>query len=624
VKECQGVVVSKNLGGFCRMATTVQQRLETLRKRNIKDPTAINKDLYRLLCSREFLSASYQSIKSKPGNMTPGNDSETLDGYSEEILVSVINALKDQSLQFKPVRRKYIPKANGKLRPLGVPAPRDKIIQKGIQMILTAIYEPTFSEYSHGFRPGRSSHSALRAIRTNWSGMKWVIEGDIEGCYNNVDHSILINILRKKIQDERFINLIWKLLRAGYEENGVVKRSNCGTPQGGVVSATLANIYLHELDIFVQQLINQHNVGNRQPNREYERLRGKRDRLRFYRDSNGKTVPRSKSEIPMHEVRRITKEIKNLPSKDPMDPNYKRLRYIRYADDWIIGISGSKEFAEKIRHQVKEFLGEHLKMTLNLDKSHISHLGLKGAFFLGYQIKCGRAGTYSGRASSKDLYGGSKRTVGWQPRLFVPMDKIISRLAEKNFCTIQGIGLKKKGWILYDDKEIIERYNSILRGLRNYYAPADNLGTSMNRINYILKYSCAHTLAAKHRTRISKQLRRKDPKSIRNLLKVDPCRTDPWDFRGERVDEITFNRIFTSFASRTQILSTDHCVVCNCKSNLEMHHVKALRKGGVNLKDNYMLAMMQRINRKQICVCRECHMKIHKGKYDGVSLKFLS
>ena len=194
--------------------------------------------------------------------------------------------------------------------------------------------------------------------------MKWVIEGDIEGCYNNVDHLILINILRKKIQDERFINLIWKLLRAGYEEDGVVKPSNIGTPQGGVVSAILANIYLHELDVFVQQLIDQHNVGKRQPNKEYERLRGKRDRLRFYRDSNGKTVPRPKSEIPMHEVRMITKEMKNFPSKDPMDPNYRRLKYIRYADDWIIGISGSKEFAETIRYQVKEFISEHLKMTL--------------------------------------------------------------------------------------------------------------------------------------------------------------------------------------------------------------------------------------------------------------------
>ena len=281
------------------MAQTVQQRLETLRKRNSENSSAINKDLYRLLCKKDLLSACYQSIKSKAGNMTPGKDNVTLDGYSENVVEEVISALKDQSWQFKPVRRKYIPKANGKLRPLGIPAPRDKIVQKGIEIILSAIYESSFSEYSHGFRTGRSCHSALRSVRMSWSGMKWVIEGDIEGCYENVDHSILIGILRRKIQDERFLNLIWKLLRAGYEEERVLKLSK---KQGGVASPVLANIYLHDLDVFVQKLMDQHNVGQRQRNKEYERLRGKRDRLRFYRGTDGKSRPRPKSEVSLHEI----------------------------------------------------------------------------------------------------------------------------------------------------------------------------------------------------------------------------------------------------------------------------------------------------------------------------------
>lgn len=623
MREWQDIDVSLIKGGFRRMAATVQQRLETLRKRNLENTSAINKDLYRLLCKKDFLSACYQSIKSKAGNMTPGVDLETLDGYSDKTLDSAINALKDQTWQFKPVRRQYIPKANKKLRPLGIPSPRDKIIQKGIEMILSAIYEPLFSDLSHGFRAGRSCHSALRLVRTNWSGIKWVIEGDIEGCYDNVDHSILMNNLRKKIQDERFLNLIWKLLRAGYEEEGIQKPSYKGCPQGGIVSPVLANIYLHELDLFVQSLIDQHNIGKRKPNKEYEKLRGKRDRLRFFRGHDGKTYPRPKSDVPMHEIRSLTKEMTQIPSKEPMDINYKRLTYVRYADDWIIGITGSKDFAETIRFQIKDFLLENLKMTLNLEKSHISHFSLEGTNFLGYTIKCGKVSTHSGRSISKTLVGGNKRTVGWQPRLLVPMNKIIQRLNEKNFCTSEGIGLKKKGWIMYDDKVIIARYNSMIRGLRNYYAPADNLGSSMNRIRYILKYSCAHTLAAKHRTRISEQLRRRDSKSIPAILDDSPSKVSPWDFKGTKIDEISFNKIFTSFASKTQILSSDHCMACNTKSNLEMHHVKALRKGGVNLKDNYMLAMMQRINRKQVCVCHPCHMKIHSGKYDGINLKFL-
>jgi retron-type reverse transcriptase len=593
-------------GGFCRMASTVQQRLETLRKRNSENPDAVNKDLYRILCKKDFLSACYQSIKSKAGNMTPGTDEE----YSEEVLDQVIATLKDQSWQFKPVRRKYIPKANGKLRPLGVPDPRDKIIHKGIEIILSAIYEPIFSDASHGFRIGRSCHSALRSIRSRWSGIKWVIEGDIEGCYDKVDHSKLIEILRLKIQDERFLNLIWKLLRAGYEEEGVLKSSNKGCPQGGVVSPVLANIYLHSLDVFIQKLAEQHNVGKRQANKEYERLRGKRDRLRFYRGTDGKTRPRPKSEVPLHEVRKLTKEMRKLPSKEPMDKNYRRLIYIRYADDWIIGITGSKIFAEDIRSQIKVFLQKHLKLTLSPEKTHISHFGKEGANFLGYILKGGQAGTYSGQVSTKDLYGGTKRTVGWQPRLFVPMDRIVKRLSEKNFCNLKGFPLKKKGWIVYDDDVIIARYNSVLRGLRNYYAPADNLRTSMNRINYIMKYSCAHTLAAKHRTRISKQLRRKDSNSIKKLLDEVRC--------GEKVNEISLEQSFTSFAARTRILSSDKCRACGCKKDLEIHHVRGLRKGGVDLKDNYMLAMMQRLNRKQICVCRDCHTKIHAGKYDKI------
>ena len=607
------------------MASTVQQRLETLRKRNSENHKAVNKDLYRLLCRKDFLSACYQSIKSKAGNMTPGPDGTTLDGFSDEVLDEIIVALKDQSWQFKPVRRKYIPKANGKLRPLGIPAPRDKIIHKGIERILSAIYEPIFYEESHGFRTGKSCHSALRTIRSTWSGMKWVIEGDIDNCYPSVDHSILIELLRRKIQDERFINLIWKLLHAGFVEDGVVKASVIGCPQGGVVSPVLANIYLHELDIFVQGFVETYNYGKRSPNKEYERLRGKRDRLRFYRDSDGKTKPRPKSQVPMHEVRRLSKEMSKLPSKEPMDKNYSRLSYVRYADDWVIGITGSKDLAKVIREEVRVFLLEKLKLTLCTEKTHISHLASENANFLGFKIECGKAGTYSGRINTNSKkFGRSKRTVGWQPRLFVPMDKIIKRLSEKNFCTSKGVGIKKKGWIVYDDDVIISRYNSVLRGIRNYYAPADNLGSSMNRINFILKYSCAHTLAAKHRTRISKQLKRRDKDSIKVLLDVVPGKVNPWDFRGMKVNEISLAHSFTSFAARTRVLSSSKCVICESKDRLQMHHVKALRKGGVNLKDKYMLAMMQRLNRKQICVCHDCHTKIHAGKYDGVSLKLLS
>lgn len=602
----------------------VLSRLRTLRERNKKNPLARNKDLYKLLASEDFIGAAYQSIKSKYGNRTPGTDGETLDEYSKEIVQKVVTALKDQSWQFKPVRRKYIPKANGKLRPLGIPSPRDKVIQQGISMILTSIYEPVFLECSHGFRPNKSCHSALRDVRTKWSGIKWVIEGDIEGCYDNVDHHILVTILRKRIQDERFLNLIWKILRAGIEEDGKLKTSRLGCPQGGVVSPILANIYLHELDCFVRDLAkNARGSISRKPNKVYEKLRGKRDRLRFYRDKNGKTLPRPKSEINTYEVRKITKEMRKIPSKEPMDPNFTKILYIRYADDWIIGIIGPKSIAEEIREKLEIFLSQNLHLKLSKEKTNISHLAEESAHFLGFQIKCGGKGGFSGRSISKDMFGNSKRTVGWQPRLFVPMNKIIKRLSEKNFCNSHGFSQKKKGWILYSDETIIARYNSVLRGLRNYYSPADNLSTSMNRIQFILKYSCAHTLAAKHRTRISVQLQRKDTTSIKALFDQRPCKINPWDFKGTKVNESSLEKAFKSFAARTNVLTSSACMTCGATEKLEMHHVRALRKGGVLLKDKYMIGMMQRLNRKQITVCRKCHTEIHKGKYDGDSLKFL-
>jgi len=620
----QDILVLK-LEDFCRMTTErVLQRLQTLQERNTKNVHAVNKDLYRLLCCEDFLAAAYQQIKSKPGNMTPGTDNATLDGYSEAVITKTVLALKNQSWQFKPVRRKWIPKANGKLRPLGIPSPRDKVVHQGIYMILAAIFEPSFSVHSHGFRAGRSCHTALREIRSRWSGVKWAIEGDITGCYDNVDHSILMDLLRTRIQDERFLNLIWKLLRAGFEEEGTILPSKLGCPQGGIVSPILANIYLHELDVFVQHKAKAFaGTQTRRPNPEYESLRGKRDRLRFTR-SEGKSSPRN--EIPWHEVRRLTKEMRALPSKDPMDPLYKKIVYVRYADDWILGVIGSKEDTKAIFKEIDAFLHIRLHLELSKEKTTITHLSSKpGAMFLGYRIQCGGKSDLSGRKKLTDIVGKSKRTVGWQPRLLVPMDRVLKRLAEKNFYSLQsGQGVRKKGWIVYEDSVIISRYNSVLRGLRNYYAPADNYGTSFNRIEYILKYSCAHTLAGKHRTHVSVQLKRKDPESISVLFTREPNRVSVWNFKGSTtMTDTALHTLFTSFAKRTSVLSHSSCQVCGATKALEMHHVRALRKGEKDVRGDYFTSMMQRMNRKQITVCRSCHLTIHSGRYDGKSLKAL-
>lgn len=559
--------------GFCQMGNIkVLERIESIRNKNTINPKAINKDLYRLICNPEILQLAYGKIKSNPGNMTPGTDEETLDGYSIESIKRTIKILKDQTFKFKPVRRVEIPKGKtGKMRPLGVPSPRDKVIQQSMLMIMEAIYEPTFSELSNGFRPGRSCHTALKEFRTNWSGTKWAIEGDIKGCYDHIDHHILIKILRKKIQDEKFIQLVWKLLRAGMQINKVYSPTKLGTPQGGILSPLLANIYLNELDLFMESLFYDYNMGTtRRKNPEYENLRGKIYRFRTLRTPGG--ISRRKYSIPHDQIKKYNSELKKIPS-DPLDPKFRRIRYIRYSDDWIVGIIGPKALAQEVQDKIQEFLKTNLKLALAQEKTKISNLPKGKGSFLGFYLKSGGTSEHSSRKTEHRTW-----TVGGQPRIFVPMDKIVQNLKNKNFCNSSGVGCRKKGWLNYPDKIIIIKYNYVIRGLRNYYSPADNLGTSMNRIQYILKYSCAHTLASKHRTRISSQIKR-----LKSLgLDIKYSKVNPWDFK---ITCVTPNKLFDSYVNRTNILLATHCQICEEQHNLEVHHLKALRKDGADLQD---------------------------------------
>jgi group II intron reverse transcriptase/maturase len=597
------------------MGLPILQRLESLRKRNLDNKDAVNKDLFRMVCNKDLLTISYNLIKSKPGNMTPGTDNETLDKISEITIENIISQLRDRTFVFKPVRRVHIPKGNtGKTRPLGVPSPRDKIVQKAIALIMENIYEPIFSTHSHGFRPGKSCHTALQDFRKHWTGIKWVIEGDIKGCYDNVNHHILINILRRKIKDERFIQLIWKLIRAGVEENGVREKTKIGTPQGGILSPILANIYLHELDEHLvtlsKEISSASDKDKKRPNPEYKHIQYEINRLKTH-GSKGEKVKGKLNKDELIKLKSLGKELRTIPSMDPMDPEYKKILFIRYADDWIIGIIGEKQDAIDIRTKIETYLEQHLKLTLSPEKTKITYLGKRTARFLGYELQSGGTSKFS---TSKTLY---KRTVGFQPRIFMPISDIVSKMADNNFCTKIGIGTRKKGWIHYPDNIIVQKFNYILRGYRNYYAPSDNFGAGMNRLEYILKFSCAHTLASKRRTRVSIQIKRLIGLGLD--IKKEHV-NNKWDFK---INPFDYNAVFTTYAKRTNLLTSSKCLVCGSTEHLEMHHVKALRKNGVDHLDKHMIGIMQRMQRKQICVCRVCHMDIHNGRYDGRSLSFL-
>lgn len=244
-------------------------------------------DLYRILYNPEFYLKAYAKIQGKEGNMTAGTDGETIDGFNMDRVRKLINSLRDQSYQPKPARRKMIPKKSGGQRPLGIPSFMDKLLQEVLRNILEAIYEGRFSDNSHGFRPEKSCRTLLSRIRLECTGVKWWIEGDIKGFFDNIDHHILIGIFRKRIRDERFLALIWKLLRAGYVEDFVFKESFSGTPQGGILSPLLSNIYLNELDSFMDNMAKSFSIGNeRKRNPEWKRLESRRYKLKRKLDEN--------------------------------------------------------------------------------------------------------------------------------------------------------------------------------------------------------------------------------------------------------------------------------------------------------------------------------------------------
>src|SRR5271154_2579642 len=294
--------------------------------------------LYRQMFNKDLYLLAYGNIYSNEGAMTPGTGGETADGMSEEKIEEIAELMRQERYRFSPARRTYIPKKNGKLRPLGIPSWSDKLVGEVVRLLLEAYYEPGFSDLSHGFRKGRGCHTALRKIHDTWTGTVWFIEGDISDCFGSLDHEILLGILAEKIQDQRFLRLIRNMMKAGYLEDWEYHDTLSGVPQGGTVSPILSNIYLHKLDEFVEQeLIPQYTRGaSRKANPEYTRIER---RLRRARERGDRAAART-----------LEKQLRTLPSADPMDPGYRRLRYARYANDPILGFTGPEGEAEEIKN----------------------------------------------------------------------------------------------------------------------------------------------------------------------------------------------------------------------------------------------------------------------------------
>lgn len=585
-----------------------------------KDSSYKFERLYRILFNEELFYVAYQKIASNEGSTTKGSDGRSIDEMSLARIETLIASLKDESYQPHPSRRVHIPKKNGKTRPLGIPAFEDKLVQEVVRMILEAIYEGHFETTSHGFRPKRSCHTALLHIQKTFSGAKWFIEGDIKGFFDNIDHDVLVGILRERISDDRFIRLIRKFLKAGYVEDWTFHNTYSGTPQGGIVSPILANIYLDKLDKYVKEYIRHFDKGTkRRSGKESNDLTNERKRtvrkLRKVKDGAEKAALVAR-------LKAIEQERAAFPSGDEMDGSYRRLKYIRYADDFILGVIGSKEDAQRIKEDIKSFLSASLALELSEEKTLITHTG-KSAKFLGYEITVTRD-----NHQRRDVRGRLRRTYGKRVRLNVSMATLRDKLLEYGAMEIKLRNGKeiwkpkcRSGLIFNDDLEILDRYNRETVGFCNYYLIANNC-VVLHNFRYIMEYSMYKTFAGKYRSTVRK---------INKKYRLNKLFTVKYEQKGviksRTFYKTSFKRRTTAFngscdiepysiadVSRTNLtdrLKAEKCELCGATGKLIMHHVRNLKdlKG----KESWKRLMSAR-KRKTIALCPSCHRLRHLGK----------
>ena len=573
--------------------------------------------LYRYLFSEEMFAVAYQRIYAKQGNMTPGTDGKTIDEMSLERIERLIVSLKDESYQPHPARRVYIPKKNGKKRPLGIPSFEDKLVQEVVRLLLEAIYEGHFEGTSHGFRPHRSCHTALGMIQKSFAGAKWFIEGDIKGFFDNIDHNVLISILRERISDERFLRLIRKFLNAGYVEDWKYNKTYSGTPQGGIISPMLANIYLDKFDKYIKEYAAKFRKGDRRSiNPEYWRLNNKKNWLK---KKLQKTSDEQIRKSYLYEIAQLSKQMLSTPHKDAMDADFRRMQYVRYADDFLISVIGSKSECETIKADITQFMREQLKLELSDEKTLITHAQDK-AKFLGYEIFIRKSD-----AVKRNKDGVLKRDFNGAVVLTLNSAVIQKKLTEYNALEVRNIDGKDIWWSKprrymtpMKPEDILAQYNAEIRGLYNYYSLAANVSKECASFAFIMKMSMFKTLGWKLNTSARK---------VRQKYQKDKDFVIPYnDAKGKQKYRVFYNEgfkkrnaqfdvdydklpqtMYVPYPSLVERLKDGRCELCGKEGKVVMHHVRTLTKLKGN---NEWEKLMLKRHRKTLVVCEDCNSMI--------------
>lgn len=567
--------------------------------------------LYRQLFNRELYLLAYGRIYRNKGAMTPGTTPETVDGMSLAKIDAMIDELRRERYRWTPVRRMYIPKKGGKVRPLGIPTWSDKLLQEVVRLILEAYFEPQFSDHSHGFRPGKGCHTALREILHNWVGTTWLVEGDIHACFDSLDHTVLLSILAERIHDGRFLRLIDELLKAGYLEDWKLHATLSGSPQGGIVSPILANIYLDRLDSFIETtLLPMYNRGTRRRvNPTYSRLQSKSQRLR----RQGRR----------EEAAELRKQLRVMPSLDFRDPEYRRLRYLRYADDFALGFSGPRAEAEAIKQRLAEYLRDHLKLELSESKTLITHARTGVARFLGYEVHV----IQNDRLRDKR----GVRTANGNIGLRVPVE--VARAKCSRYVR-NGKPIHQAALVNNTVFNTVAQYQQEFRGVVEYYRLAYNLH-QFNRLKWVMEQSLTMTLARKLRTTVYKVYDRfratlSDQYGSHPILQVTLPREGKRPLVARwggislrrRIDATLDDNpkpVWSDSRSElVQRLLARVCELCGAEIPGEVHHVRALKdlqRGGQDGRPQWTEVMAAR-RRKTLVVCGTCHDDIHRGGID--------
>jgi len=591
--------------------------LERTKKNSLNNKDEVFTRLYRYMLRPDLYYLAYQKLYSNNGAATKGVNNDTADGFSEKNIENIIKSLTDESYMPNPSRRTHINKENGKKRPLGIPTFTDKLIQEVLRMILEAVYEPIFLDCSHGFRPSKSCHTALKSVVFHLNGARWFIEGDIKGCFDNIDHSVLVGFMGNKIKDARLLKLIYKFLKAGYLENFQYNNTYSGTPQGGIVSPILANIYLHELDKFVEKLNAEFQKPSERPfTPEYSKVASALGSTRKKLKRAIEKGDNARRNELREELASLRAEKRKTPAKSQTD---KKISYIRYADDFLIGVKGSSDDCQMIKRKLSEFIKDTLKMELSEEKTLITHSN-QYARFLGYDVRVRRSGVIKPNGR-----GSTQRTMSNHVELAIPLKDKINKFLFDNKVIQQKDGkfepIKRDGLLRLTDLEIVSSYNAELRGICNYYNLAGNF-YMLNYFDYLMEYSCLKTLAGKHKTTINKIKRKYRDKQGRwcipyetkkgrkylYLAKYSECEEkNPNDTKSNMV--LIHKNTRSTFESR---LKAKVCELCGTteSEHYEIHHVNKIKN--LKGKEPWEIMMIAK-RRKTMVLCWHCHKKVvHK------------